>query len=189
MKISHRSTLFQAGAALAIGGVALTAVVIWSNSSTRKPDPCKPATKSAEDTTGAAMCKALKDADLPKLLGVPGAQTGFGGAMAQPVQGGEASIHVAYLAGQYTVIVATQKPGTVKETEKLAGHAATVVSGTVSGKQVTKLEVGYDAAGSTGYYTVNVLMTDGTPMAQDTAAQLDRAVAAKVLPTLPEWRN
>lgn len=187
MKISHRSTLFQAGAALAIGGVALTAVVIWSNSSTDQ-EQCKAASKSAEDVTGATLCKALEHAGLPKLLGIPGAQTAFGGAMAQPVPGGEPSIHVAYIAGQYTVIVATQKPGTVKETEKVAGHAATLVSGTSNGKQVTKLEVAYDAAG-TGYYTVNVLMTDGTPMTQDAAGQFDRAVAAKVLPTLPEWRS
>ncbi|NUR62292.1 MAG: hypothetical protein HOV87_27075 [Catenulispora sp.] len=188
MNISRRSTLIQAGAALAIGGIGLAAVVYWSQSATEKSDSCKPASKAAEDVTGSVLCKALRDADLPKLLGIPGARTAFGGAMAQPVQGGEPSIHVAYVAGQYTVIVATHKPGSVKETEKLAGHAATLVTGTSSGKELYNLAVDYDAAG-TGFYTVDVLMTDGTPMTKDTAAQFERTVAAKVLPTLPEWRS
>lgn len=188
MNISHRSTLIQAGVALGIGGIALAAVVYWSQSATDKPDPCKPATKAAEDVTGSALCKALRGADLPKLLGIPGARTAFGGAMAQPVQGGEPSVHVAYVAGQYTVILATHKPGSVKETEKVAGHPATLVTGTSSGKEIYNLAVDYDAAGS-GFYTVDVMMTDGTPMPKDTAAQFERAVAAKVLPTLPEWRG
>lgn len=188
MDISHRNTLIQAGVAVGIGGIALVAVVYWSQSATDKPDPCKPATKAAEDVTGSTLCKALRDADLPELLGIPGARTAFGGAMAQPVQGGEPSIHVAYIAGQYTVIVATHQPGSVKETEKVAGHPATLVTGTSSGKELYNLAVDYGAAGS-GFYTVDVMMTDGTALTQDTAARLERAVAAKVLPTLPEWHG
>ena len=95
---------------------------------------------------------------------------------------------MAYIAGQYTVIVATQKPGTVKETEKVAGHAATLVTGTSNGKELYNLAVDYDAAGS-GFYTVDVLMTDDTAIATDTAAQFERVVAAKVLPTLPDWHG
>ncbi|NUP46233.1 MAG: hypothetical protein HOW97_02805 [Catenulispora sp.] len=187
MKISHRSALVQAGAAVAIGGIALAAVVYWS-SGKDKPDPCKPATQGSVDLTASALCKALGKADLPKVLNIPKAKTEFGGAMSQPVQGGDPSVHVAYVVGQYSVIVATHKPGTVKETEKVAGHSATLVIGTSSGKQLYNLAVSYDAAG-TGFYTVDVLMADGTQMTQDNASQLEHAVAEKVLPTLPDWRS
>ncbi|WP_344658165.1 DUF6215 domain-containing protein [Catenulispora subtropica] len=186
MKFSHRSTLVQVGAALVLGGAAVGVAVYWS--SPDHPDPCKPATQEAANLTGSNLCKALRKADLPTVLGIPKAKTEFGGAMAQPgANGAEPSVHVLYTAGPYEVIVATHRPGSVKETEKVAGHSATLVTGTAGGRQLYNLVVSYDAAGS-GFYSVDVLKTDGTTMTQDDSARLERAVAEKVLPTLPEWK-
>lgn len=188
MKFSHRSTLVQIGAALVLGGAVVGLVAYWSSASD-DPQPCKPASQSATNLTAANLCTALGKADLPKVLGLPKADAAFGGAMTQPGDnGGEPSVHVLYSVGPYEVIVATHKPGTVKETEKIAGHAATTVTGTAGGRQLYNLTVSYDAAGS-GFYSVDVMKTDGAPMTQDESLRLERAVAAKVLPTLAEWRN
>jgi len=188
VKFSHRSTLVQVGAALLLGGVVVGVVAYWS-SSDDDPKPCKPASQSATNLAASNLCTALGKADLPKVLGIPKAQTAFGGAMTQPSDnGGEPSVHVLYSVGPYEVILATHKPGTVKETEKIAGHAATTVTGTAGGRQLYNLVVSYDAAGS-GFYSVDVMRPDGTPMTQDDSLRMARAVAEKVLPTLAEWRN
>ncbi|GAA2058144.1 hypothetical protein GCM10009839_79740 [Catenulispora yoronensis] len=190
MNFSHSSARIQILAALVIGGIGVGAVVYWSNSSTTGTEvkPCKPASQSAVDVSASTLCTALQKADLPTLLGIPKAPSEFGGAMSQPVEGGDPSVRVLYAVGPYSVILSTHKPGKVKETEKVAGHPAALVTGTAGGRQLYNLAVDYDSAG-TGYYALDVMMTDGTPITQDTAGKLERAVAEKVLPTLPEWRS
>jgi len=179
--------MVQVAAALVVGG-AVVGGIAWYSTTGGDKKPCQAASQNANDVTGAQLCSALQKADLPALLGVPKAPAAFGGAMTQPVQGGEESVHVLYTVGQYSVILSTHKPGSVKAKEQVAGHAAALVAGTSSGHQLYNLVVSYDAAG-TGFYSVDVMMTNGAPMTEDDAGRLERAVAAKVLPTLPEWKS
>lgn len=187
MAVSHRSTLIQVAAALAVGG-AVVGGIAWYGTKGDDPKPCKAASRNPADVTGAQLCSALKKAGLPALLGIPKAAAEYGGAMTQPVEGGEASVHVLYTVGPYSVIVSTHKPGSVKAKEQVAGHAAALVAGTSSGHQLYNLVVSYDAAG-TGFYSVDVMMTNGAAMTEDDAGRLERTVATKVLPTLPEWKS
>jgi hypothetical protein len=187
VNFSHRSTLVQVVAALVLGGAGVGAVAYWSAGS-GQAQPCKPASQSAADLTGSDLCNALRKADLPAVLEVPKAKAAFGGAITQPGASAEPSVHVLYTVGPYEVIVATHKPGSVKGTEKVAGHAATLVTGTASGRQLYNLVVSYDAAG-TGFYSVDVLKSDSSVMTQDESVRLERMVAEKVLPRLAEWEK
>ncbi|WP_194907707.1 DUF6215 domain-containing protein [Catenulispora rubra] len=192
MKDSHRSTRFQITAALALGGVVVAgAVVLTTTWKDPKPDPCQAASQSSAAQDGAKLCTALEKAGLPALLGVPKAQTAYGGQMAVPssTPTDYQEVHVEWIVGQYAVLLSTSKSVTVKPTEQLAAHPAALLSGTSGGHQVNRLEVAWTAAGGgAGIYAVDVMMADGSAMAQSDAGRLERAVAAKVLPGLPEWR-
>ncbi|MEZ0113733.1 hypothetical protein ABH920_007767 [Catenulispora sp. EB89] len=191
MKDSHRSTRFQIIAALALGGVvvagAVALTVTWKDP---KPDPCQAASQSTAAQDGAKLCTALEKAELPTLLGVPSAQTAYGGQMAVPgsTPADYQEVHVEWVVGQYAVILSTSKSATLKQTEQLAGHPAALLSGASGGHQVNRLEVAWAPSGGAGVYAVDVMMADGSAMAQSDAGRLERTVAAKVLPGLPEWR-
>ncbi|MEY9855347.1 hypothetical protein ABH935_000946 [Catenulispora sp. GAS73] len=192
MKIAHRGTRFQLTAALALGGVVVAAAVAMNvGGKGGDPDPCQPASQSSADRDGAKLCAALEKADLPALLGAPGAKTAYGGQMAVPgsTPADYQEVHVEWIVGQYSVILSTSKSATVKPTEQLAGHPAALLSGATAGHQVNRLEVAWTAGGAAaGIYAVDVMMADGSAMAQSDAGRLERVVAAKVLPGLPEWR-
>lgn len=186
MKVPHSGARFQLIAALVIGGLVVGAAVVWNaGGAGGDSDPCQPASQSAADKTGSQLCTALKKAGLPALLGVPGANPVYAGQMTVP--GSSPEVHVEWNVGQYSVILSTGQAAIAKPTEQVAGHPAALLSGTSGGKQVNRLEVDWSAAGGTGVYAVDVMMVDGSAMAQSDAGRLERTVAAKVLPGLPEW--
>ena len=189
MQVPHRGTRFQLTAALALGGLVVAAAVVWNagGSGGASTDPCQPASQSAADKTGAQLCTALRNAGLPALLGIPNAKQAYGGQMTVP--GSTPEVHVEWNVGQYSVILSTGQATMPKPTEQLAGHPAALLSGTSGSKQVNRLEVARDASGDGGIYAVDVMMADGSPMTQSDAGRLERSVAAKVLPGLPEWRG
>ncbi|WP_194899348.1 DUF6215 domain-containing protein [Catenulispora pinisilvae] len=186
VKVSLHSTKAQLAAALVVGGIVVGAAVYWSSGTKGgDTDPCQAASQSPADQTGAKLCRALQHAGLPALLGVPSAKAVYAGQMAAP--GTTEEVHVEWNAGQYAVILSTSQTGTVQGTEQLAGHPAALLSGTSNGHQVNRLEVAWRAAGGAGVYAVDVMMADGSTIAQSDAGRLERAVAAKALPGLPEW--
>ena len=192
MNVSHRGTRFQLMAALVLGGAVVAAVVVMNvGGKSGRSDPCRPASQSTADKDGAKLCTALEKAGLPELLGVADAKSGYGGQMAVPgsAPGEYSEVHVEWIVGRYSVILSTSKSAGVKATEQVAGHPAALLAGSSSGHQVNRLEVAWSPSGAgAGIYAVDVMMADGSAMAQSDAGRLERAVAAKVLPGLPEWR-
>jgi hypothetical protein len=191
VNVSHRGTRFQLAAALVVGGLVVAGAVIWnSGGSGGDSDPCRAASQSTADKTGATLCAALKKAGLPALLGVPSAKPVYVGQMAVPgkVATDYPEVHVEWNVGQYSVILSTAQTPVAKPTEQVAGHPAALLSGTSGSQQVNRLEVDWSASGGGGIYAVDVMMVNDSAIAQSDAGRLERMVAAKVLPGLPEWQ-